>query len=453
MTGSFTSAAMERIAKCVAVSAADAELTRPASLLTSAIEKMSPESVPDGIAADESSFELLAGFDLDQVISFSVLTELAVRASYVDLAEWTDAPLLESVVRRFYAMSAGWPKRPHSELMQSLLARFDGGELRRATRDDVAFSAFESYLHITRTVARDVRLLGAVTYLQHSWAPRADEAVLISPGNFADALVHQRVGEAQTQDVDGMIRLLRAIDWLMQISRRLSENDALWIGILAHARWSHAAWVVLMRADEWARSMSEWTQSRDRDGERRWIEFRRSVLLPLVNVQAELGLDTSTNEALEKPLDVSGTPGWRQQVPLQDVSSWVDALMHEGRDERARRVLHVALDSLSSRASSGDDDSRITALEQLVAHAQKLAALGDLRSSAAFVSPFTDYLVEKVGRQYGVTAEALELVARARRTVEPASLVEADAGIDARPLLYARDEPKEERYRALGEEA
>lgn len=443
---------MERIAQCVALSAADAENTKAASLLATALEGMAPEELPGSDIADENWFQIFAPFDFGQLVSFLSLTELAVRASYVDLAQWDDTPLLERVVRRWAELTEGWTERSHTALLHALLARFDGGDLRLPARADTAFHAFESYLHLTRNVARDVQLRGVAAHLHNDWKPGDDEAALLSPSAFADAMTLHRVGEAQTQDIAGMVRLLQALESLIQIVHHLHEHDALQTGICAHARWSHGAWVVLMRTDEWARSMSEWTSPRDRDGEKRWIEFRTNVLVPFMYTQILFGFDQSTNASLERPLDTPRFAGWSQQVPLSDVASRVDDLIAEGRVERARRVLHNALGTLSGRASTGDADERSTTVELLVSHAQKLAALGDLTSAAAYVAPFAPYLVKDVGRAYAVTADALELLARARRAPEAVVAPEPIQMPNVLPSLLSRPQP-EPRYRSLGEDA
>ena len=73
-------------------------------------------------------------------------------------------------------------------------------------------------------------------------------------------------------------------------------------------------------------------------------------------------------------------------------------------------------------------------------------------TAAAFVAPFAAHLVKDVGRAYAVTADALELLARARRAQEEITVAEAEQAPGALPSSANRPEP-DLRYRALGEDA
>jgi hypothetical protein len=370
---------------------------------------------------------------------FLELVELAAAVGYVDLSGWEGTPMLARAAGAVAeSLGAVTIEEPRLATVRRLATRLSGDSIAVAPRDPVRYGTFESYLALTRSVFHDAALIEALHFTHEGWRPAADRAALLTPRNLADALATGRVGAVTARGVAGMPRSLDAYEWLTAIVGRVTDDAELREGMLANARWSYGAWVARERADAWAVAMSEWSPRRDAEGESRWEEFRERVFRPLERWQRRLDLDTTTNADAARDLVTFSPVAWSTEVALDRVEARLEELLGEGREEAARRTLRRVIARLSGRVAGGaDDQARIDAAERLVGLAYRLAELGDPDSAAAFVAPHLELLIEKVGRGYTMTDQALELVARARR------------------LAPAEPSAEEERrsYRARGETA
>jgi hypothetical protein len=396
-----------------------------------------------------NQFSFLAGFiDIEeaQKCAWLGLVELAASAGYIDLAAWDQRGALTSAAQWFLQNVTEADDDPGRVCAQRLVERLDAPLGAAVNWDQAAFDAFESYLSLTRWIYADEPLVETLRVLHGSWRSGPNQVELLTPRALADALATGRVGAIEVRGAAGMPRLLDACEWLMEIADRVSHRTDLRDEMLRHARWSHAVWVARQRADEWARSMSEWAPARDRDGEARWSDFRQRVFQRLEAEQDRLGLSGTTNPRVKKdeimPLAVS----WTSDADEGQIDLWVAV----GLDERARRAIVSDLDRASEEIDAGTTDSE-KAAERLVERAERLAELGDLDSAAAAIAPHVAFIYEKLDSRHRQSAS--EICARARRGAKPSASAGTNAGqvelIEA--PLELRAEPAPPAYRAIGE--
>ena len=410
MSEPFADAALERLSRVLGLSIG--------TETTSACPGLTVSARPDAgdTLFDIHDWHLFDSLEDTQALAWLSLIELAARAGYADLAAASLAPqacdLAESILERRVST-----EEPHVRLVKQLVGRLRPPITSAPADafDQEAFDAFESYLSLTRMVTGDHALLHA-QFTHMNWRHGLDAAALLSPERFAGAVATGYVGEIAVPGIQGMLAALDAFDWLMAIVDRIGHRTELRDGVLVHARWSHAAWVCRERLDEWAVAFSEWPEERDREGEQRWADFRRSVLLPLEQHQARLELSRSENPQLSDWI-VRESPevGWAIDVTPAQLDEWVRDRVAEGRTEAARRSLRLAADNLSDfekRPTAGEEAARLVDL------ARQIAALGDPATAAALVAPRLRS-IERVARAQGDEATvqtAHDLCAGERRS-------------------------------------
>ena len=351
-----------------------------------------------------------------QQLGFLGLVDLAVSVGYLDLSSAASATWIEGLARSTKdAEGVGYLANSRTAPLSRLISRFDSGDLRAESRDPKAFDAFEAYLSLTRYVSSDVDLVRSLIHLHDRWESHSDEAALLSPRHFADALTTGRVGEVRVLGIEGLPNMLRAFERLAAIGKRLGAAGPIYDALLANARWSHGAWLARRRLDGWALAMSEWSgDRRDRVGEARWIEFRQRMFLPLEEDQQRLGLNDTANLHAQNPDDRSFS--WSVEVEPDDLDARVYELVNYGQVERARRMLGQSLETLSERIGpSQGDDERLTDVKRLVVLAQRLAELGDADSAAALVTPQIPFIRSKgFDDIHDTAARAAQIVSTSR---------------------------------------
>ena len=389
-----------------------------------------------------------------RVVGLAGMIELGVEAGYIDLGELhatTPPTAVSNALASFETERLKGSNATDLTLFRRLRRRYEDQKYRIPTRDDTAFAMFEAYLGLTDSVLRD---RGCLRFIEDTHGPaarrRLDKAVLLSPRHFADALATGRIGALEAPEVAGGLAMLRYLDRFTSILSQLQEGSELREGMVRNARWARDAQKLRLRFESWADAMREWSESGlDSEGTTAWSEYRSRVLWPLILEQRRLYEETAT-EGRE------GAPTPSEEAPAETtlvLSAEDDAqrLAAEGRVGAAQVRLRADAAERFETIRTASSSEWIDAVEGLVRVSAALAALGDVDSAAAYMSPLLDRMAEELGTAAPTYLMAAGIVAEARRPApraEPEALPNADVDAPLRPAeVRPREEPK---YRTRG---
>jgi hypothetical protein len=383
-----------------------------------------------------------------RVVGLAGLVELGVRAGYIDLGEVHNADQAAAVrdaLEKFEAERLQGSSRTELTLFRALRQRYETQDYRATTRDETAFGMFEAYVDLTDTVLKD-RACRRFIEETHGGMQlrRFDEAVLLSPRHFADAVATGRVGAIEGPEVSGGLAMLRHLDRLMSIVEQLDTDTALREGLVRHARWARDAQTLRLRFERWAEAMAEWSESgMDADGMTAWSEYRSRVFSPLIREQTRLAAPGEEAETAE-----STAPPNESALSAEEDARQLAA---QGRTGAARARLRAEVQSRFEAIRPQPGSDWVGEAEELVRLCTVLADLGDVDSAAAYVAPLMGDIASQVGTQYQMYADAASIVARARLSVglaDPAPNVEE--GAPRRPTRE-RGSSEAERHRSSEE--
>jgi hypothetical protein len=402
---SFSTAAIERIVRCVLGEESDSEAD-PISLIVMAVQQSRDErSNPmSAFSAAGRLDNVVPRITAQRVLFVAGLLELAVTSGYVE-AETDDlVPVHKHLLSFREAFLDTWAVKD-----DPLLRRFL--DRRTGPRNDgvpsrTAFDAFESYLNLTSYVLADEACLHFLDNTEKEWEHDHDLAFLISPRQFAQALATGRVGSVPVADVAGGFSALRHHEWLASILDLTREEPDLRDGMLSHARWSHNAVNVSQRLKMWGREMSGWADEGEIETEV-WRYRLDAVFGPIVEGQRRLGVALT-----ERPETNLYEPG---NIPVSTPPDWQRAefLYAQGRIAEAQSRVRQIVGSLSMQLTIVDSGALPSAAEEFVRGCARLMEYGDVDSAAALVAPQIPFLVATLGYSDPVM-QAARIVAAAR---------------------------------------
>ena len=250
-------------------------------------------------------------------------------------------------------------------------------------RDDAAFYAFPSYLHLTASIRDDHEVRGFLNNCTNSWSREDDLAFLITPQHFAEALVHGTVAGMESPTVRSGISVLRYLEGFSEILDRVKHDEALAYSFLRQARWSRHIPVVINRLELWADRMAEW----DPFGENSWEKF-----------QARLW----TLQGYVREFHGWSLVGQKVVTPQS-----IESLLQEGRTGAAIRLARdEALHRRSRIGTARTEEYAATAAAETVEACEKLAEIGGLDAAAVILAPIISKLAGSLrGRAQAILAQ------------------------------------------------
>jgi hypothetical protein len=390
MSVSFSQAALDRIAECASSEVYGPETVPARALIEQYLSGeprhgLSDKDFPD--LSDTTLNEIFGDFsdsDLERanaLYRFAGLLELAIRVGYVDLSGWNEAGVLHDALGKF-AEREGMSENPTDlTLVHCLITRLEKQEWGIATRDDDAFFAFASLLHLTVRIREDREALHFLHQSSGAWSAAADLPFLLTPRHFAEAITFNTISGVESKTVAGGLAALRYLQSFAEILKCIAHLKPLVEAFVRQARWSHHAPGVQRRVSVWVHRMSEWAASGvDHEGEEMWRQFKKSVLVPiklhLIHIRPQMIQDLSVVHTSSAGMSIAG----------------IDELLVEGRIGAARKLARQYAERSSHRfaAATGADVSE--ASDELIAACNKLAELGEFDLAAVIVAPFLDKL-------------------------------------------------------------
>lgn len=386
----FSQAALDRIAECASSATAGSEMSPATAILKQYLSKevhhgLADTDFPDlaDLAFDEAygDFGPTALERANALYRFIGLLELAVTVGYVDLKAWDEIDLLKEAIRKFTDAESASDNPTDLTLVGALAERLERQEWNVATRDDKAFFAFASLLHLTVCIRDDREALEFLYQSTRGWSELGDLPFLLTPAHFAEALTFATISGLESRAVTRGLAAIHYLKWLAEIAERVNDRTQLSENFVRQARWSHHVSSVDTRISFWARRMSEWAPSGvDPEGLEAWMRFREAVFAPLKR-------------------HVTRVRPTMAPKPMQDLRTElispgaIDEFLAEGRIGAARKVARQYAEWCAERLTAAKTDEGLSETGDALTEACiRLADIGEIDAAGVIVAPLLNKL-------------------------------------------------------------